>query len=130
MPPIVAIVGRPNVGKSTLFNRLTRGRRAITHDLPGVTRDRLEAPAEIEGRFVTLVDTGGMDYEAEESLARQIVEQAEAVVVGVPGKTVRRGALAGTQAVLQFPSVGQHVAVAVPDQRVQARPVRLQGDLA
>ncbi|BAH76624.1 ribosome biogenesis GTPase Der [Solidesulfovibrio magneticus] len=81
MPPIVAIVGRPNVGKSTLFNRLTRGRRAITHDLPGVTRDRLEAPAEIEGRFVTLVDTGGMDYEAEESLARQIVEQAEAALV-------------------------------------------------
>ncbi len=57
------------------------------------------------------------------------VEQSEAVVVGVPGGAVRRGALAGVEAVLQFPSVGQHVAVAVPDQRVQARPNGLQGDL-
>ncbi|MHC1787937.1 ribosome biogenesis GTPase Der [Solidesulfovibrio sp.] len=77
MPPIVAIVGRPNVGKSTLFNRLARDHRAITHDRPGITRDRLEASAELNGRFVTLVDTGGMDYEAEEEIARQIVVQAE-----------------------------------------------------
>lgn len=77
MPPIVAIVGRPNVGKSTLFNRLARDHRAITHDRPGITRDRLEAVAELDGRFVTLVDTGGMDYEAEEEIARQIVVQAE-----------------------------------------------------
>jgi len=77
MPPIVAIVGRPNVGKSTLFNRLARDHRAITHDRPGITRDRLEATADFDGRFVTLVDTGGMDYEAEEEIARQIVVQAE-----------------------------------------------------
>lgn len=77
MPPIVAIVGRPNVGKSTLFNRLARRRKAITHDRPGVTRDRLEAPAEIGGRLVTLIDTGGMDYDAPEGLDREIVVQAE-----------------------------------------------------
>ncbi len=77
MPPIVAIVGRPNVGKSTLFNRLTRRRKAITHDRPGVTRDRLEATAELDGRVVTLVDTGGMDFDAPEGLDRQIVVQAE-----------------------------------------------------
>lgn len=77
MPPIVAIVGRPNVGKSTLFNRLARRQQAITHDRPGVTRDRLEAAVELDGRVVTLVDTGGMDFDAEEGLARQIVVQAE-----------------------------------------------------
>ena len=55
MPPIVAIVGRPNVGKSTLFNRLSRRHKAITHDRPGVTRDRLEVPAQFDGRIVTLV---------------------------------------------------------------------------
>ncbi|WP_300164114.1 ribosome biogenesis GTPase Der [Solidesulfovibrio sp.] len=77
MPPIVAIVGRPNVGKSTLFNRLARRRKAITHDRPGVTRDRLEAPAVLEDRLVTLVDTGGMDFDAPEGLDRQIVVQAE-----------------------------------------------------
>jgi GTP-binding protein len=77
MPPIVAIVGRPNVGKSTLFNRLAKRRKAITHDRPGVTRDRLEAPADLDGRLVTLIDTGGMDFDAPEGLDRQIVVQAE-----------------------------------------------------
>ncbi len=80
MPPIVAIVGRPNVGKSTLFNRLARRRKAITHDRPGVTRDRLEAPASLDGRAVTLVDTGGMDFDVPEGLDRQIVVQAEAAL--------------------------------------------------
>jgi len=77
MPPIVAIVGRPNVGKSTLFNRLAKRQKAITHDRPGVTRDRLEATVELDGRVATLIDTGGMDFDAEEGLARQIVVQAE-----------------------------------------------------
>ncbi|WP_075356612.1 ribosome biogenesis GTPase Der [Desulfovibrio sp. DV] len=98
MPPIVAIVGRPNVGKSTLFNRLARDHRAITHDRPGITRDRLEATADIGGRFVTLIDTGGMDYESEEEIARQIVVQAEValtmadvVLFMVDGKVGRTG---------------------------------------
>jgi GTP-binding protein len=57
--PVVAIVGRPNVGKSTLFNRLVRARRAIVDDAPGVTRDRVIAPAEHGGRVFLCVDTGG-----------------------------------------------------------------------
>ena len=61
MMPIVAVVGRPNVGKSTLFNRLAGRRLAIVHDAPGVTRDRHYAPAHVHGRDLLLVDTGGFD---------------------------------------------------------------------
>lgn len=96
MPPIVAIVGRPNVGKSTLFNRLAKRQKAITHDRPGVTRDRLEVTVELDDRVVTLVDTGGMDFDAPEGLERQIVVQAEialnmadVVLFLVDGKTGR-----------------------------------------
>src|ERR1700687_3588517 len=59
----VAIIGRPNVGKSTLFNRLAGSRRALTHDLPGMTRDRLTIIAELDdGRHYELTDTGGLEY--------------------------------------------------------------------
>jgi GTP-binding protein len=76
--PIVAILGRPNVGKSTLFNRLTGGRVAIVEDTPGVTRDRLYRDAEWGGRTFTLVDTGGLDFTGkEESLSGQIRQQAQ-----------------------------------------------------
>ncbi|MCA1949452.1 MAG: ribosome biogenesis GTPase Der [Treponema sp.] len=63
--PVVALVGRPNVGKSTLFNRLLRQRRAITDPTPGVTRDPIEATAFIAGHPVTLIDTGGFKLERE-----------------------------------------------------------------
>ena len=59
--PIVAIVGRPNVGKSTLFNRLCRDRRAIVDDTPGITRDRLIAQVTWGDRLFCLVDTGGIE---------------------------------------------------------------------
>lgn len=73
--PIVAIVGRPNVGKSTLFNRLLGQRRAIVDELPGLTRDRHYAEAEWSGRRFLLVDTGGIDPGSAHPIQRQILQQ-------------------------------------------------------
>ncbi len=80
MLPIVVIVGRPNVGKSTLFNRLAGRRSALVADTPGVTRDRKEAEAMLRGRQVTLVDTAGLEEAAPETLAgRMRASSASAV---------------------------------------------------
>jgi GTP-binding protein len=91
---VVAIVGRPNVGKSTLFNRVLGARDAIVHDEPGVTRDRHAATAEWAGRRFTLVDTGGLIPESEELIARQVnaqiyaaIEQADVCLFVVDGRT-------------------------------------------
>lgn len=78
--PIVAIVGRPNVGKSTLFNRILGARTAIVDDQPGVTRDRHAAVAEWAGRGFTLVDTGGLVPESQEVLEKQVNAQIHAAI--------------------------------------------------
>ena len=74
--PVVVIVGRPNVGKSTLFNRLVRKRVAVVEDTPGITRDRLYAETEWNGRRFQVVDTGGIVFEEEDPLSEQIRVQA------------------------------------------------------
>jgi GTP-binding protein len=78
--PTVAIVGRPNVGKSTLFNRLVGGRRALVRDTPGVTRDRLHGACEFGGWRGTIVDTGGLDPGARETLTAQVRAQILAAI--------------------------------------------------
>jgi GTP-binding protein len=87
MLPIVVVAGRPNVGKSTLFNRLAGRRIALVADTPGVTRDRKEAEATLRGRDVTLIDTAGLEEAAPETLAGRMragsasaVEQADLVL--------------------------------------------------
>jgi len=91
--PIVAIVGRPNVGKSTLFNRLVGARKAIVDDLPGVTRDRNYAEAEWAGRRYLLVDTGGIESsaggelkESVQTQSRLAVAEADVVIFLLDGK--------------------------------------------
>jgi len=80
MKPMVAIVGRPNVGKSTLFNRLVRRRIALVEDVPGVTRDRHYADAEWGDRAFTLIDTGGFVPGEKDTLLKQVREQAQLAV--------------------------------------------------
>jgi GTPase len=74
----VAVVGYPNVGKSSLINRLTGTREAVVHERPGITRDRKELDCEWNGRQFTLIDTGGVDFEDEDPLAGSIRDQARA----------------------------------------------------
>jgi GTPase len=76
----VAIVGYPNVGKSSLVNRLTESREAVVHELAGVTRDRKEIRTDWNGRPLTLIDTGGIDLRDDDALARQIQDQARAAI--------------------------------------------------
>ncbi|TET17389.1 MAG: ribosome biogenesis GTPase Der [Dehalococcoidia bacterium] len=78
--PIVAIVGRPNVGKSTLFNRLVGERLAIIEDLPGTTRDRVYADISWRDHELTLIDTGGLEPRPDSSLRQKVQDQAEAAI--------------------------------------------------
>ena len=93
----VTVVGRPNVGKSTLFNRLVKERKSIVDDVPGVTRDRLYADIEWNGKGITLVDTGGLTFEQDElkdkiisKVKEQVllaIEEADFIVFLVDGKS-------------------------------------------
>jgi GTP-binding protein len=93
-PPLLAIVGRPNVGKSSLFNRLVGSRRAIVGDEPGITRDRLYGETEWHGRALRVVDTGGIIPEDKDLIPSEIyrqanvaLEEAAAIVLVVDGRT-------------------------------------------
>ncbi|MFN3534683.1 MAG: GTPase, partial [Desulfatiglandales bacterium] len=79
MLPKVVIVGRPNVGKSTLFNRILGERKAIVHDIPNVTRDALMGEAQIKGIPVTLVDTGGFQR-VDDEISFQVMDQTYSAV--------------------------------------------------
>jgi GTPase len=94
--PLLAIVGRPNVGKSTLFNRVVGRRAAIVEDVPGVTRDRHYADAEWTGRAFVLVDTGGFEPEAEDEVRAGMARQARLAVDEAAATILVVDAMAGT----------------------------------
>ncbi len=88
LKPVVAIVGRPNVGKSTLFNRMVRERRAVIEDIPGITRDRLYGTAIWDDKRFLVVDTGGFQLRSDEDISKQVnkqvltaVEEANVVIM-------------------------------------------------
>lgn len=91
----VAIVGYPNVGKSSLVNRLTGSREAIVHERPGVTRDRKELTTDWNGRPLTLIDTGGVDLDDRDELARQVQDQARAALADAAAAVLVVDAKAG-----------------------------------
>ncbi|MEE0968606.1 MAG: ribosome biogenesis GTPase Der [Clostridia bacterium] len=78
--PIIAIVGRPNVGKSTLFNKLIGERRSIVEDVPGVTRDRIYGETEWQGRKLVVIDTGGIEPKSDDIIQSQMKTQAEIAI--------------------------------------------------
>ncbi|MFH1952179.1 MAG: ribosome biogenesis GTPase Der [Pseudomonadota bacterium] len=93
MAPIIVIVGRPNVGKSTLFNRLSRSKDALVDDRPGITRDRLYAAISCDGVSMTLVDTGGFEDLGQDPLLKEVrvqvekaVEESDRVIFMVDGR--------------------------------------------
>ena len=101
--PVIAIVGRPNVGKSTLFNRMTRSRDALVADLPGLTRDRHYGPGRVGERPFLIIDTGGFEPVAKEGIVhemakqtRQAIAEADALIFLVDGRT---GLTGGDQAI-------------------------------
>ena len=78
--PVVAVVGRPNVGKSTLFNKLVGKRLSIVDDTPGVTRDRIYSDCEWRGKIFMLVDTGGIEPKTDDIILAQMRRQAELAI--------------------------------------------------
>ena len=78
--PVIAIVGRPNVGKSTLFNKLIGERRAIVEDTPGVTRDRIYGEVEWRGKVLTVIDTGGIEPKTDNLILKKMRQQAQIAI--------------------------------------------------
>ena len=78
--PVVAIVGRPNVGKSTLFNKLIGERLSIVDDTPGVTRDRIYGDCEWRNRRIRVIDTGGIEPHSDDVILKQMKRQAELAI--------------------------------------------------
>ena len=78
--PVIAIVGRPNVGKSTLFNKLIGERRAIVEDVPGITRDRIYGETEWRGKVLTVIDTGGIEPKTDNIILQKMREQAQIAI--------------------------------------------------
>ena len=78
--PIVAIVGKPNVGKSTIFNRLARKRISIVEDKPGITRDRIYSSSEWLNHSFNIIDTGGIDVDSEDEIIKRTRHQAELAI--------------------------------------------------
>ena len=106
MAEVIAIVGRPNVGKSTLFNRLSRSKHALVDDRPGITRDRLYASVSIQGLPVTLVDTGGFEDLGQDPLLKEVrvqvenaVEESDRIIFMVDG---RQGIVPGDEEMAQI----------------------------
>ena len=93
----VAIVGYPNVGKSSLVNRLTESREAVVHERPGVTRDRKELHTDWNGRSLTLIDTGGVDLDDRAELAAAVHEQVRAALADADAAVLVVDARAGAR---------------------------------
>ena len=108
--PIVAVVGRPNVGKSTLFNKLIGQRLSIVEDTPGVTRDRIYAECEWRGRSFMLVDTGGIEPHSDDVILAQMRRQAEIAIrsaqVIILVTNIREGVTAGSYPQDRAPETG------------------------
>ena len=117
MKPVIALVGRPNVGKSTLFNRLTRSRSAIVVDVPGVTRDRHYGDGWLGGRAYTVIDTGGVEAASTDPIYAEMARQAEQAIAEADAvifvTDVRAGLTPGDRAIAgRLRRLAKHVRIA------------------
>jgi GTP-binding protein len=90
MKPVIALVGRPNVGKSTLFNRLTKSRDALVADIPGLTRDRHYGHGRLGDRPFLVIDTGGFEPDAKTGIVSEMARQAEQAIAECPRAALTR----------------------------------------
>ena len=104
MKPTLVIVGRPNVGKSTLFNRLTRTRDALVADVPGLTRDRHYGAGRMGDRAYLVVDTGGLEPEGQGVFVEMAKQARTAIAEAIPANNQRFAAVAATAAAVSIGS--------------------------